>query len=498
MGRLAARLACTLALSAVLAGTGGASGTPSARVPSTAGLTATLGGSSGLPPAFFGVNFPYSEVAKDGPATEAQRDGQLAALHPGTLRWPGGTDANYFRWQLGYPEPAGAAANGLGQVELNGFVFTLSDLKAAYKRTGAPPVFDLNLMTPVDLSEAARLGEQVALLKTAQHMGLPIAYVELGNEFYLSTTDYTQSFPDATSYGQTVAYFVSALHRDFPGVLVAAVGSLPQGTSREQTWDSEMLNAAATANGLPDAVTLHAYPNWTTPLTVADLPGFFAEAYSTTDDINDVVHGFPDPEPVWVTEYNLYPQVTATTKPAQYTYAHALFVAEQELLLQQVTGVALVDYWTSFGNAAAGAYTGGPANSTLTPVGLALAWVGAAASDATRTAPLVFEGAPALGNGEPAVLGYAFSSATAVRDVIVNLSGQSLSVQSDVPGGFGAYIQVTGDPTTAMQSASQLTRTHGTAAAELTLAPYSITLSSREPLPSVPPIKPPPCGTHCV
>ena len=493
--RLAAWLACAVALSAVLEGTGGASGTHAARVPSADPVTVTVGGSSRLPPDFFGVNFPYSEVAKDGPATEAQRAEQLAALHPGTLRWPGGTDANYFRWRQGYPEPAGATANGLGQVELNGFSFTLSDLLAAYKRTGAPPVFDLNLMTPVGLSDAARLADQVALLKKAQRMGLPIAYVELGNEFYLSTPDYTQRFPDGTSYGQTVAYFVSGLHRDFPGVLVAAVGSLPQGTSRDQTWNSQMLNAAAAANGLPDAVTLHAYPQWTSPLTAADLPGFFAEPYATLGDINSVAHGFPDPEPVWVTEYNLYPQVTTTSSPAQYTYAHALFVAEQELLLQQATGAALVDYWASFGKAAAGAYTGGPASSTLTPVGLALAWVGAAASDAAQSAPLTFDGAPTLTNGEPAVLGYAFTSAKAVRDLIVNLSGQSLRVQ--LSGGFGTYTQVTGDPTAAIQSATQLTRTHGTAGNELTLAPYSITLSSREPLPSFP-FKPPPCGTRCV
>ncbi len=40
---------------------------------------------------------------------------------------------------------------------------------------------------------------------------------------------------------------------------------------------------------------------------------FFAQGYSTLSAINGVVHGFPDPKPVWVTEYNLYPQVTAST-----------------------------------------------------------------------------------------------------------------------------------------------------------------------------------------
>ena len=132
----------------------------------------------------------------------------------------------------------------------------------------------------------------------------------------------------------------------------------------------------------------------------------------------------------------------------------------------------------------------------MTPVGLALAWVGAAASAATRSNPIEFEGAPSLGPGEPALLGYSFTSTQAVRDVIVNLSGQALSVQL-AGGGFGTYTQVTSDPTADVQSASQLTRTYGTVGSEIALAPYSITLACREPLPPFP-FKPPPCGTHCV
>ena len=101
-------------------------------------------------------------------------------------------------------------------------------------------------------------------------MGLPVRYVELGNEFYLSTSDYEERFPNATSYGQTVAYFVSGLHADFARVVVAAVGAFHQGTSAEQSWNQAMLTAAAAAHGLPDAVTLHVYPQWTKPLRRSD------------------------------------------------------------------------------------------------------------------------------------------------------------------------------------------------------------------------------------
>ena len=70
-------------------------------------------------------------------------------------------------------------------------------------------MFDLNLMTPVDTTNATRLAEQVALLKQAQGMGLPVRYVELGNEFYLSTADY-DALPGRDVIRRDCGLFLSA------------------------------------------------------------------------------------------------------------------------------------------------------------------------------------------------------------------------------------------------------------------------------------------------
>jgi hypothetical protein len=86
-----------------------------------------------------------------------------------------------------------------------------------------------------------------------------VKYVELGNEFCLSDADYVSAFPAARDYGKAVAADVKALHKAFPGVLVAAVGSLGTSSARAAGWNAGMLKEA-TGGGKPEAVTLHDHP----------------------------------------------------------------------------------------------------------------------------------------------------------------------------------------------------------------------------------------------
>jgi hypothetical protein len=151
----------------------------------TPAITATLGSARSLPAGYFGFNFDYAgfkEYDGDLPA----RYGQLAALLPGTLRYPGGTQANYFQWHLGYPvdPPAGQC---LTSRPGGGFAFTLSGLKTASTETRAPVIFDLNVMT-------STLACQMAMLQQAHQLGLPVRYVELGNELYIDNRDNVRCF----------------------------------------------------------------------------------------------------------------------------------------------------------------------------------------------------------------------------------------------------------------------------------------------------------------
>jgi hypothetical protein len=120
---------------------------------------------------------------------------------------PEGTEADYFNWHTGRP------TNGSSS-----YSFTLADLQQAYRATGAPPIFDLNVLKPANRLNS---GDQVAMLGAARHLGLPVKYVEIGNELYGGGA-FQSAFPSGAVYGKTVAAYVTVLHRDFPVVKVAA------------------------------------------------------------------------------------------------------------------------------------------------------------------------------------------------------------------------------------------------------------------------------------
>jgi len=461
-GRLLAGALAVAACAACVAGTADASGA----VP----VTASLGASRGLPPGYFGINYDYggaSVYAGDGSVAQ-----QLAALAPGTLRWPAGTGANYFQWQKGYPVAAGGSGAGKGkcappaEAETDGFQFTLADLAAAARASRATPIFDLNVMT-------ATLASQIGMLKTAElRYGLPVRYVELGNEFYLCNADYVAAFPTAQDYGRTVAADVRALHQAFPGVRVAAVGAIPSSAARTQGWTSGLLSEA-TGAGKPDAITLHDHPEFNQSLTKAALPALFAIPYSSAANVAVATQQLRG-TPAWITEYGLSLHFSGKNAP-QLTYANALFESEAAILLAQKVGDAtMISYWSAFGPSLSYAYT----SAGLTPAGLAMQWLDQAARGATREAPVVFSGGPVLGSsGDPALVGESFrgSGWGQDADVLLNLSGTAVTVRIGGLGDF-RYRQVSGNPVSQISTASRLATTSGYAGQSITLAPYSMTV----------------------
>lgn len=431
-------------------------------------VTPTLGPWRTLPAGYFGINYDY------GGATVYRADAnvtsQLAALEPGTLRWPAGTGANYFQWQKGYPVNAGTAGGGScaapKEAEVDGFRFTLADLAAASRRSGATPIFDLNVMT-------ATLASQIDMLRTAQRQyRLPVRYVELGNEFYLCNTDYVKAFPTAKDYGATVAADVRALHRAFPGVHVAAVGAIPGSSARTRGWNAGMLSVAR-GSGKPGAITLHTHPQFNHSLTAARLPALFAEPYTSAASVAAATREFPG-TPAWITEYGLSLHYTKGNAP-QLTYANALFEGEAALLLaQKVSAATLIDYWSSFGPSLNYAYD----KNGLTPAGLVMQWLGGAAHGASAEATVTFERGPVLGSaGYPALVGEVFRDAGRRTGLLINLSGRAAKIAATAIFPAAAkYRQVTGSPTRRYATATGLSTASGVTGPTLTLPPYSVTV----------------------
>jgi hypothetical protein len=171
---------------------------------------------------FEGTNLDYSGVAE--PYGEPSVVNAVASLAPGTIRYPGGAISNYWDWQTGsVNQPPATTTTTSGSTKAKQgrkrtYGFTLSTLEQLTNATGAVPIFDLNVMT-------STLQDQLQMLQTASQLGLPIRYVELGNEFYLSDSNYVHAFPTAAAYADLVASWAPAIRAAFPDVQIAAVAS---------------------------------------------------------------------------------------------------------------------------------------------------------------------------------------------------------------------------------------------------------------------------------
>jgi len=456
-----------LTTAAVLAGCSHAPGAtgappPPSSVPTSPKGTSTgSGGAEGLPGDFYGVNFDLAGFETFAKADTSQLIGELA---PATIRWPGGTEADFYDWHSGQSRnrPAGPS-------------FGLSDLAAACKASGAVPIFDLNVLSPGNGTNPA---DQVAMLEAAHRLGLPIKYVEIGNELYANGPGFAQAFPDGSAYARTVSIYVQVLHRDFPGVKVGADAiPFPVGT-RQQTWDQELL-AGTSGAGSPDALIVHYYPGIIQrPFTDADIPALFANVYSSTAQLTQALSTL-EGRTVWLTEYNMRGPYTLFRaegpSPAEGDFAHELYVGAFAAMLPRVAQLGLVDFWTAFADGFYGAWVD-PRSPGLTPAGQALEMVDSAAKGATYAQSVVLSGAPELSGGFPGVVGESYGRpGVAPSALLVNLTPSQVALPKGLAGAGTRYQQVSGDPLTSESTAAE--PVHGVVGSDgLVLPPYSLTL----------------------
>jgi hypothetical protein len=432
---------------------------------SAATASTASAGPEGTATLVYGTNYDYSTAAmfkntNVGPL--------LRQLDPETLRWPGGTEADFFNWQTGKPTS-----------KPKDYSFTLTDLYHAYKATGAIPIFDLNVLAPGNRTSTAN---QMKMLEHAQSIGLPVRYVEIGNELYGggASGTFAKAFRNGAAYGRTVAIYVKALHQKFSGVQVAADAVLNPSTPREQSWNKQLLDTA-TGAGAPDALILHDYPGVTyNPFTQADVGPLFHNAYAGLSGLTSAVNSLGG-KPVWLTEYNFrgpyVPPAKRKPNPVASTYAHELYEAEFALMLPRIQHLALADNFTAVGGGDMFASWMNPAHPTLTPGGQAIEMIDAAALGATGSVPINVPGAPVLPGGGAAVTGQAFTrTGGPTTALLVNLtaSAQNVPLGPDIRDG-APYQQAAGVPTQNQADAGPLTD-HTVRGQYLHLPAYSIVL----------------------
>jgi hypothetical protein len=494
-----------LVAAGVLAASADAGGRPATAPAAEVG--GGLGTARSLPSGYYGVNYDYGgQIAGSDDTGFAT---QLAALSPGVVRWPAGTGANYFVWdaadQRGAPTTDTAEPGCQASANISGFYFTLADLVAGYQATKVPPVFDLDVTDCAASSTQTAFENQLSFLQQASAAGVPIDYLELGNELYLCDSDYETDFPTAAAYADTAYQWTQWLHEpaNFPDAQVAAVASNESGPAtgdachtRTYTWNdqlvTELLKDAGGNDGLlPNAYTVHSHPKFDTPLTASNLPQFFELAYTSVNGVSTAVanslatslDGAQTPQE-WLTEIGFSLNAGGNEK----TFADALANSTQALLLATaMPDTTQTDFWSSFGPENPYAYLADPSSpteqttATLTPDGQVMTWIDQAAQSATAITPITFSGGPMLsGTSDSALVGASFTKGTSATQILVNLSGQTQIVQvgTAVPDGQPYQQMSTADATVKIDSAADATQQDGTtsAAAGLSLAPYSVTI----------------------
>lgn len=383
------------------------------------------------------VGFNLNSLTKPTWANRSFSD-SVRSLGMHIIRYPGGTESQYFDWETGKIVPLDLWTNGT----LKNFQYlamvravphTLEDFKVILERTSAKPLFCLNAVT-------STLSRQLAMLRRARELGMAVEYIELANELFFEDADFVNKYPTATSYAADMRIWIDSIRKEFPTAKIALLGatedaltpSLQPTPTRILTWN----DALFAANLRADAITFHHYflpgTSRQRPQASELLAGAFRtwqryKAY-TSDSVRNGME-------IWLTEYNLNDAQNDYTIAS--SWIHGVFDAvlfhlmlqdakNSMLLLHQITGnptYASLDSYTDFGDTT---------SNRLTAQGNAIRLWHTSAVGADSVAELTFSPNPSITVGNtshPSLIGWRFSGTRKGDCVLINLSGQDYTVR---------------------------------------------------------------------
>jgi hypothetical protein len=177
------------------------------------------------------------------------------------IRYPGGTESQYFDWQTGRIVPIdlwlnGALSNFQYLATARAVPHKLEDFKVILEKTSAKPLFCLNAIT-------STLSQQLDMLRRARQLGIAVDYIELANELFFEDADFVKKYPTAADYAADMRIWIDSIRKEFPGAKIAILGatedvltpSLQPTPRRISTWNDALFEANLQA----DAITFHHY-----------------------------------------------------------------------------------------------------------------------------------------------------------------------------------------------------------------------------------------------
>lgn len=374
-------------------------------------------------------------------------------MKPAFLRYPGGTVSQYWDWQNGRVEDDslwtnGSLADNFNFTTTNAPKYDLEDLFLWKNYLEIEPVYCLNVLT-------RSIEDQMDMLRAADSIGLPVNYVELGNELYFPTTDFVNAYPTAADYGQAMAIWIDSIKLTFPNAKIAVVGATEAATSlggspsptRVQQWNDQILPYVGNAK----AFTFHAYyPVNTTAANPQILDALAAPFRYHPLDIGYGPDSISNDFEIWYTEFNITDNNTNPVTAS--SWVHGLQAATMLLLYleegkistmlnQQVAGdasVAALDSYLSYGDTS---------SNRLTSTGNAMRLLFKSMGGRISATSLNFTNNPTLtgaGASYPGLLGWEFAlNASSKNLLMLNLSGQDITLEiAELLSGTYSYEQI--------------------------------------------------------
>ena len=218
-----------------------------------------------------------------------------ASLDFKIIRYPGGGVGEFWDWKKGW-FVNDDVQNGIAVPEnLKKIKFSptgLNELKLLVDETHCDVVFTLNMFSK-DLSD------QMEMLKNAQSIGIPVKWIELGNEYNFLKSVGRQKYKSANGYGQACREWITSLKTTFPGVKVAVIGGNKRFASDAVDWNDNVLNESRDA----DALVAHIYAH--APDVVDENGINFKDLFSKFKDAFDSQGFDKTNKEIWITEFNI-------------------------------------------------------------------------------------------------------------------------------------------------------------------------------------------------
>ena len=401
--------------------------------------------------------------------TDASFQNLLVEMNPDVLRYPGGTQANYWDWRTGqFLDNTDKSWGGKEVLTIPDFV------NATPNRTKIVYVVNLARPTPatgvsVNASEAVLKSDTTLNLKIADMLDAIAEFVtqgkepyaiELGNEFYFGNIEggifeivesggffysgwdtannqpyQTTDKRDATVinalfYLKQCKTIVASIKAQYPNIKFALVTTKGgNGNSTRESWNNTIFDALAnnpeyaTLKNDIYAVTQHhyltdTYGDQTVIANNNDAKIAIAEGIQYPIDAQNDYNLVPNNYKIWYTEFGV-------TKPnADLTWATAMrYAALVYSWMERGEKVGQLDYhYVSDVNVV---QTGSP--FLLAPIGIAAKQVALASADMTQFQKINFSNNPISINGVESLFGYKFKNQNKETLLIINISDTGFS-----------------------------------------------------------------------